>query len=76
MTDPIRVHLGFNWFARSFKSESWALSRRVLLEYVPAQFDQIALFAVQDELVCLDERGVQQIIDEHFQTTDRALYIL
>src|SRR5260221_4350649 len=76
LTDPIRVHLGFNWCARSFKSERWALSRRVLLQDVPAQFDQVTPFAVQDEPVGLDERGVQQISDEHFQTTDRALYIL
>jgi site-specific DNA recombinase len=40
------------------------------------RLDYFTPFAVQDEPVCLDERGVQQILGEHFQTIDRALSIL
>src|SRR5713226_1165612 len=59
LADANRVDFNFKRLARNFKGESRASARRVFIYQLPAEFNQVAAFAMEDKHVCLDKRNVQ-----------------
>src|ERR1700730_18201810 len=55
LADANRVDFDFKRLARNLKGESRASARRVFIYQLPAEFNQVAAFAMEDKHVCLDK---------------------